>query len=110
MQRFIQDIAGKTRDDSKVTSNYDSVVNLAKGGTYKVTLDAVSADGLNANPEIVLVNVVAGDEPPAPPGPGPDPTPDPTTKANNPNINPSPDNGQSDNAEDASNPSNSEVN
>ncbi|ECB9647323.1 LPXTG cell wall anchor domain-containing protein [Listeria monocytogenes] len=109
-QQFLQDIAAKTSDGSKVTSDFDSVVDLAKVGTYKVTLNAVSADGLNADPVIVLVNVVAGNEPPTPPGPGPDPTPDPTPNPNNPNINPNPDNGQSANSENASNPSNSEVN
>ncbi|EAG2594447.1 lmo0610 family class 1 internalin [Listeria monocytogenes] len=108
-QQFLQDIAAKTSDGSKVTSDFDSVVDLAKVGTYKVTLNAVSADGLNADPVIILVNVVEGDEPPTPPGPGPDPTPDPTPNPNNPNINPNPDNGQSANSEIASNPSNSEV-
>ncbi|XHI70980.1 LapB repeat-containing protein [Listeria monocytogenes] len=109
-QQFLQDIAAKTSDGSKVTSDFDSVVDLAKVGTYKVTLNAVSADGLNADPVIILVNVVAGNEPPTPPGPSPDPTPDPTPNPNNPNINPNPDNGQSANSEIASNPSNSEVN
>ncbi|NVS34915.1 lmo0610 family class 1 internalin, partial [Listeria monocytogenes] len=109
-QQFLQDIAAKTSDGSKVTSDFDSIVDLAKVGTYKVTLNAVSADGLNADPVIILVNVVAGNEPPTPPGPGPDPTPDPTPNPNNPNINPNPDNGQSANSEIASNPSNSEVN
>lgn len=109
-QQFLQDISAKTSDGSKVTSDFDSVVDLAKVGTYKVTLNAVSADGLNADPVIVLVNVVEGNEPPTPPAPGPDPTPGPTPNPNNPNINPNPDNGQSANSENASNPSNSEVN
>ncbi|MBC8923132.1 LapB repeat-containing protein, partial [Escherichia coli] len=83
-QQFLQDISAKTSDGSKVTSDFDSVVDLAKVGTYKVTLNAVSADGLNADPVIVLVNVVEGNEPPTPPAPGPDPTPDPTPNPNNP--------------------------
>ncbi|MBA5735102.1 LapB repeat-containing protein, partial [Escherichia coli] len=53
-QQFLQDISAKTSDGSKVTSDFDSVVDLAKVGTYKVTLNAVSADGLNADPVIIL--------------------------------------------------------
>ncbi|WP_221771063.1 LapB repeat-containing protein [Listeria farberi] len=78
-QQFLKDISAKTSDNSPVTSDFDSVVDLTKVGTYKVTLNAISADGIEADPVIVLVNVVTGTEPPTPPAPSPtlDPMPDP---------------------------------
>ncbi|EDO1222098.1 LapB repeat-containing protein [Listeria innocua] len=82
-QQFLKDISAKTSDGSAVTSNFDSEVDLTQVGTYEVTLNAVSSDGVEADPVTVLVNVVLGNEPPTPPGPGPDPNPDPNTPAIN---------------------------
>lgn len=82
-EQFLTDISAKTSDGSAVTSNFDSEVDLTQVGTYEVTLNAVSSDGVEADPVTVLVNVVLGNEPPTPPGPGPDPNPDPNTPAIN---------------------------
>ncbi|EAE8346391.1 LPXTG cell wall anchor domain-containing protein [Listeria monocytogenes] len=109
-QQFLQDISATTNDGSEVTSDFESVVDLTKVGTYKVTLNAVSADGVEADPVTVLVNVIEGNEPPTPPGPGPDPTPYPTPDPNNPNVTPTPDSGQSVSSENTSNLSSSEAN
>ncbi|MDT0002275.1 LapB repeat-containing protein [Listeria cossartiae subsp. cayugensis] len=79
-EQFLQDISAATSDGSEVTSDFDSVVDLTKVGTYTVTLRAVSADGVEADPVTVTVTVVAGNEPPTPPGPNPTPDPD------NPNV------------------------
>ncbi|EMH0510662.1 LapB repeat-containing protein [Listeria monocytogenes] len=80
-EEFLTDISAKTSDGSEVTSNFDSAVDLTKVGTYKVTLNAVSVDGVAADPVTVLVNVVSSEEPPTPPNPSPDP--------DNPAVNPS---------------------
>ncbi|EAG4184619.1 LPXTG cell wall anchor domain-containing protein [Listeria monocytogenes] len=80
-EEFLTDISAKTSDGSEVTSNFDSAVDLTKVGTYKVTLNAVSVDGVAADPVTVLVNVVSSEEPPTPPNPTPDP--------DNPAVNPS---------------------
>ncbi|EJA0793547.1 LapB repeat-containing protein [Listeria monocytogenes] len=80
-EEFLTDISAKTSDGSEVTSNFDSAVDLTKVGTYKVTLNAVSVDGIAADPVTVLVNVVSSEEPPTPPNPTPDP--------DNPAVNPS---------------------
>ncbi|EAG2312968.1 LPXTG cell wall anchor domain-containing protein [Listeria monocytogenes] len=80
-EEFLTDISAKTSDGSEVTSNFDSAVDLTKVGTYKVTLNAVSVDGVAADPVTVLVNVVSSEAPPTPPNPTPDP--------DNPAVNPS---------------------
>ncbi|EAO7444679.1 LPXTG cell wall anchor domain-containing protein [Listeria monocytogenes] len=80
-EKFLTDISAKTSDGSEVTSNFDSAVDLTKVGTYKVTLNAVSVDGVAADPVTVLVNVVSSEAPPTPPNPTPDP--------DNPAVNPS---------------------
>ncbi|EAE1482107.1 LPXTG cell wall anchor domain-containing protein [Listeria monocytogenes] len=80
-EEFLSDISAKTSDGSEVTSDFDSVVDLTKIGTYKVTLNSVSVDGVAADPVTVLVNVVRSEEPPTPPNPTPDP--------DNPAVNPS---------------------
>lgn len=80
-EEFLTDISAKTSDGSEVTSNFDSAVDLTKVGKYKVTLNAVSVDGVAADPVTVLVNVVSSEEPPTPPNPTPDP--------DNPAVNPS---------------------
>ncbi|MCD2246596.1 LapB repeat-containing protein [Listeria marthii] len=101
-EQFLKDVSAKTNDGSKVTSDFDSVVDLNKVGTYTVTLRAVNADGVEADPITVTVNVVEGNEPPTPPGPNP--TPDP----NNP-VDPN-DNGQSINSENSADPTANETN
>ncbi|EKG2418572.1 LapB repeat-containing protein [Listeria monocytogenes] len=80
-EEFLTDISAKTSDGSEVTSNFDSAVDLTKVGKYKVTLNAVSVDGVAADPITVLVNVVSSEAPPTPPNPTPDP--------DNPAVNPS---------------------
>ncbi|EHQ6865687.1 TPA: LapB repeat-containing protein [Listeria monocytogenes] len=97
-EEFLADISAKTSDGSEVTSDFDSVVDLTKIGTYKVTLNAVSVDGVAANPITVLVNVVSSEEPPTPPNPTPDP--------DNPAVNPS----QHTNVDGTTSPNNSEDN
>ncbi len=85
-EQFLKDISATTNDGSPVTSDFDSVVNLNKSGTYEVTLRAVSADGIEADPVKVLVTVENREEPPGPPTPptppGPDPTPTPDSSPN----------------------------
>ncbi|EOI6974343.1 LapB repeat-containing protein [Listeria monocytogenes] len=94
-EEFLTDISAKTSDGSEVTSNFDSAVDLTKVGTYKVTLNAVSVDGVAADPVTVLVNVVSSEAPPTPPNPTPDP--------DNPAVNPS----QPTNADGTTSPNNS---
>ncbi|CAM4185159.1 LapB repeat-containing protein [Listeria ivanovii] len=85
-EQFLKDISATTNDGSPVTNDFDSVVNLNKSGTYEVTLRAVSADGIEADPVKVLVTVENREEPPGPPTPptppGPDPTPTPDSSPN----------------------------
>ncbi|EFP2887346.1 LapB repeat-containing protein [Listeria monocytogenes] len=94
-EEFLTDISAKTSDGSEVTSNFDSAVDLTKVGKYKVTLNAVSVDGVAADPITVLVNVVSSEEPPTPPNPTPNP--------DNPAVNPS----QPTNADGTTSPNNS---
>ncbi|WP_271005506.1 LapB repeat-containing protein [Listeria seeligeri] len=95
-EQFLKDISASTNDGSTVTSDFESVVDLNKAGTYEVTLRAVSADGIEADPVKVLVTIENGSEPPippnppTPPGPGPTPTPNPSP---NPSTNPTPNGG-----------------
>ncbi|PZG54729.1 internalin [Listeria ivanovii] len=85
-EQFLKDISATTNHGSPVTNDFDSVVNLNKSGTYEVTLRAVSADGIEADPVKVLVTVENREEPPGPPTPptppGPDPTPTPDSSPN----------------------------
>ncbi|WP_271004835.1 LapB repeat-containing protein [Listeria seeligeri] len=95
-EQFLKDISATSNDGSPVTSDFDSVVDLNKTGTYEVTLRAVSADGIEADPVKVLVTIENGSEPPIPPNPptppGPDPTPSPNPSPN-PSTNPTPNGG-----------------
>lgn len=95
-EQFLKDISASTNDGSTVTSDFESVVDLNKAGTYEVTLRAVSADGIEADPVKVLVTIENGSEPPIPPNPptppGPDPTPNPNPSPN-PSTNPTPNGG-----------------
>lgn len=87
-EQFLKDISATTNDGSPVTSDFDSVVNLNKAGTYEVTLRAVSSDGVEADPVKVVVTVENGEKPPVPPtpptppGPDPAPAPDPSPNPN----------------------------
>ncbi|MBC1472801.1 LapB repeat-containing protein [Listeria seeligeri] len=80
-EQFLKDISATSNDGSPVTSDFDSVVDLNKAGTYEVTLRSVSTDGIEADPVKVLVTIENGSEPPTPPGPdstpGPDSSPNP---------------------------------
>ncbi|MBC1550155.1 LapB repeat-containing protein [Listeria sp. FSL L7-1434] len=69
-EQFLLDILAETSDDSEITSDFDSVVDLNKVGTYTVTLDAVSESGIEADPVTISVEVAEEDEPV-------EPTPDP---------------------------------
>ncbi|UHP10719.1 LapB repeat-containing protein [Listeria marthii] len=71
-EQFLLDILAETSDDSTVTSNFESVVDLNKVGTYMVTLHAVSESGIEADPVTISVEVAEEDEPVKP-----TPTPDP---------------------------------
>ncbi len=85
-EQFLKDISATSSDGSPVTSDFDSVVDLNKAGTYEVTLRSVSTDGIEADPVKVLVTIENGSEPPIPPNPptppGPDPTPGPDSSPN----------------------------
>ncbi|MBC2328780.1 LapB repeat-containing protein [Listeria swaminathanii] len=71
-EQFLLDILAETSDDSTVTSDFESVVDLNKVGTYMVTLHAVSESGIEADPVTISVEVAKEDEPVKP-----TPTPDP---------------------------------
>ncbi|MBC1571030.1 LapB repeat-containing protein [Listeria sp. FSL L7-1426] len=71
-EQFLLDILAETSDDSEITSDFYSVVDLNKVGTYAVTLDAVSESGIEADPVTISVEVAEEDEPVKP-----TPTPDP---------------------------------
>ncbi|MCD2246595.1 LapB repeat-containing protein [Listeria marthii] len=71
-EQFLLDILAETSDDSTVTSDFESVVDLNKVGAYTVTLHAVSESGIEADPVTISVEVAEEDEPVKP-----TPTPDP---------------------------------
>ncbi|MBC1791292.1 LapB repeat-containing protein [Listeria seeligeri] len=77
-EQFLKDISATSNDGSPVTSDFDSVVDLNKAGTYEVTLRSVSTDGIEADPVKVLVTIENGSEPPIPPNPPTPPGPDST--------------------------------
>ncbi|WP_270997375.1 LapB repeat-containing protein, partial [Listeria seeligeri] len=63
--QFLKDIHATTDDGSKITTNFDpSVLNTP--GTYKVSLNAVDADGNKAAPFEVTVTVEKKVVPPTP--------------------------------------------
>ncbi|EHC5176959.1 LapB repeat-containing protein [Listeria monocytogenes serotype 4b] len=45
---FFKDISASVTDDATLTSDFESVVDFAKAGTYEVTLNAVNEDGVKA--------------------------------------------------------------
>lgn len=60
---FYTDIHASVTEGATLTSDFDSIVNFAKAGTYKVTLNVISTDGLEATPVIVLVHVAKSPAP-----------------------------------------------
>ncbi|MBC2001362.1 MucBP domain-containing protein [Listeria marthii] len=54
---FLSDIQAQTNDETPVTSNFESVVNLKKVGKYVVTISAVNIDSVKAIPKEVTVYV-----------------------------------------------------
>ncbi|UHP11295.1 MucBP domain-containing protein [Listeria marthii] len=54
---FLSDIQAQTNDETPVTSNFESIVNLKKVGKYVVTISAVNIDGVKAIPKEVTVYV-----------------------------------------------------
>lgn len=85
-EQFLKDISATSDDGSPVTSDFDTVVDLNKAGTYEVTLTSVSTDGVETQVK-VLVTIENAIEPPNPPNPPTPPEPNPTP---NPTPNPSP--------------------
>ncbi|EPI2836911.1 LapB repeat-containing protein [Listeria monocytogenes] len=62
-EEFYTDIHASVTEGATLTSDFDSVINFAKAGTYKVTLNAITTDGLEATPVIVLVHVAKSPAP-----------------------------------------------
>ncbi|MBC2191641.1 LapB repeat-containing protein [Listeria sp. FSL L7-0229] len=54
---FLNDIQAQTNDETPVTSNFKSIVNLKEVGKYVVTLNAENIDGVKAVPKEVTVYV-----------------------------------------------------
>ncbi|EJA0791820.1 MucBP domain-containing protein [Listeria monocytogenes] len=54
---FLRDIQAQTNDETPVTSNFESIVNLKKVGKYIVTISAVNTDGIEAISKEVVVYV-----------------------------------------------------
>ncbi|EIM8286746.1 LapB repeat-containing protein [Listeria monocytogenes] len=54
---FFKDISASVTDDATLTSDFESVVDFAKAGTYEVTLNAVNEDGVKAASVTVLVHI-----------------------------------------------------
>ncbi|MBC2182196.1 LapB repeat-containing protein [Listeria sp. FSL L7-0233] len=54
---FLNDIQAQTNDETPVTSNFESIVNLKEVGKYVVTLNAENIDGVKAVPKEVTVYV-----------------------------------------------------
>ncbi|MBC1838533.1 LapB repeat-containing protein [Listeria seeligeri] len=56
-EQFLTDINATTDDDSPITSDFDTVVDLTTPGDYTVTLNSVNSDGVAADPVTVTVTV-----------------------------------------------------
>ncbi|MCD2252664.1 LapB repeat-containing protein [Listeria marthii] len=85
-EQFLLDIMAETSDDSTVTSDFESVVDLNKVGAYTVTLHAVSESGIEADPVTISVEV-AEEDVPVEPTPDPDKPNDPADKSESANAN-----------------------
>ncbi|RKF91597.1 Internalin-A [Listeria monocytogenes CFSAN002345] len=60
---FFKDISASVTDDATLTSDFESVVDFAKVGTYEVTLNAVNEDGVKAASVTVLVHIAKSPAP-----------------------------------------------
>ncbi|HBI6184652.1 TPA: LapB repeat-containing protein [Listeria monocytogenes] len=60
---FFKDISASVTDDATLTSDFESVVDFAKTGTYEVTLNAVNEDGVKAASVTVLVHIAKSPAP-----------------------------------------------
>ncbi|EAC8106043.1 cell wall anchor protein, partial [Listeria monocytogenes] len=60
---FFKDISASVTDDATLTSDFESVVDFAKAGTYEVTLNAVNEDGVKAASATVLVHIAKSPAP-----------------------------------------------
>ncbi|WP_346401280.1 LapB repeat-containing protein [Listeria monocytogenes] len=60
---FFKDISASVTDDATLTSDFESVVDFAKAGTYEVTLNAVNEDGVKATSVTVLVHIAKSPAP-----------------------------------------------
>ncbi|HAA2551937.1 TPA_asm: cell wall anchor protein [Listeria monocytogenes] len=60
---FFKDISASVTDDATLTSDFESVVDFAKAGTYEVTLNAVNEDGVKAASVTVLVHIAKSPAP-----------------------------------------------
>ncbi|EOB3788170.1 LapB repeat-containing protein, partial [Listeria monocytogenes] len=60
---FFKDISASVTDDATLTSDFESVVDLAKAGTYEVTLNAMNEDGVEAASVTVLVHIAKSPAP-----------------------------------------------
>ncbi|MBF2372515.1 LapB repeat-containing protein, partial [Listeria seeligeri] len=56
-QQFLTDINATTDDNSPITSDFDTIVDLTTAGDYTVTLNSVNSDGVAADPVTVTVTV-----------------------------------------------------
>ncbi|HAA5356073.1 TPA_asm: cell wall anchor protein [Listeria monocytogenes] len=60
---FFKDISASVTDDATLTSDFESVVDFTKAGTYEVTLNAVNEDGVKATSVTVLVHIAKSPAP-----------------------------------------------
>ncbi|EOD4727146.1 LapB repeat-containing protein [Listeria monocytogenes] len=60
---FFKDISASVTDDAILTSDFESVVDFTKAGTYEVTLNAMNEDGVEAVSVTVLVHIAKSPAP-----------------------------------------------
>ncbi|PXC44232.1 internalin [Listeria monocytogenes] len=60
---FFKDISASVTDDAILTSDFESVVDFVKAGTYEVTLNAMNEDGVEAVSVTVLVHIAKSPAP-----------------------------------------------
>lgn len=56
-QVFLSNVAASVTEGATITSDYDTVVDFTKGGTYEVTLNAKNSAGIEAEPVKVKVHI-----------------------------------------------------
>ncbi|EDN9714607.1 TPA: LapB repeat-containing protein [Listeria monocytogenes] len=54
---FLSNVAASATEGATITSDYDTVVDFTKGGTYEVTLNAKNSAGYEAEPVKVKVHI-----------------------------------------------------